>query len=29
VNTGKRQGLSMFQSIYVALNPEQSLFARG
>jgi transposase len=29
VNTGKRQGLSMFQSIYVALDPEQSLFARG
>jgi transposase len=29
VNTGKRQGLSMFQSIYVALDPDQSLFVRG
>lgn len=29
VNTGKRQGLSTFESILAALDPLQSLFALG
>lgn len=29
VNTGKRQGLSAFESILAALNPLESLFSLG